>query len=271
MNTAPAFLVAVDFSEGSNKAVEYAVMLAQMLRGKVTLIHVADPSEITESHNQIVVLRAIHRTLDKGKARLLAYREMIVEKWGVSVAHIITIGHLEDILPVEIGKVRPDIVFLGKNGKKGRKLKAILQQVQAPVIVVPASATVNKPRQLVLATDLLPVQPEVVKPLLKLSDSNSHILRLLHISNPNGRNGIHPEKITSRFTQQLKVTTEFLHHKDRDTVAGVQEYLEASGTDLICTVRRQRGFFRSLFVESTSVRLALAAVVPTLIVTEKTG
>jgi nucleotide-binding universal stress UspA family protein len=269
MHSVPTFLVAVDFSEGSNKAVEYAVCLARTMLGRVELVHIADADEIAESHNQMVVLRSINRALDKARARLQSYQEMISQKWQVTTGQSVDIGKVHDRLPAVIAKANPDVVFLGKNHSNSRRLRSLLKRIESPVVVVPAEVVIRSPRAVVLAADLGPLDRELIKPLLNLSGKDSHVLRLLHVARYNGRNGVNLEKESANFSQKLKVNTELIYRKDYSTISGVRHFLVSGNTDLMCTVRRRRNFLKELFSAGTSIQLALHAPIPTLILTER--
>ena len=75
------FLIAIDFSEASYRALQFATLLAKELSASLTLIHVIDADKLTESDNPLVLSRSIALHTSKAESRMYSFSEMIACSW----------------------------------------------------------------------------------------------------------------------------------------------------------------------------------------------
>jgi universal stress protein A len=109
-------LVPVDFTDCSNRAADYAAVLARKFRAKIMLIHVVEPFTYSVSDTVVVTdhyaaLRVIAERLIDGLQKKLSR--------GVKVDRLVTRGVPYVTIIDRIRKSRPDLVVMGTHGRTG--------------------------------------------------------------------------------------------------------------------------------------------------------
>jgi nucleotide-binding universal stress UspA family protein len=108
------FLVLVDFSKSSYKALKYAISLAKTIEAKLVLLYVGKPRDLVKGDNPSVVLRAIDIAAAKAEAQLKSIIEMI-EAGGVEAGYINTVGNVTTQVNLYANKYNPNLIVIGKS------------------------------------------------------------------------------------------------------------------------------------------------------------
>lgn len=145
-----SILIGVDFSDGSARALERAVTLAERLQDRLHIVHVYEPIAMVapeavlltgEVQSQIEAERRQRvAMLDEWASRIVAGR--------VAVSTQVVDGTSLDALLGEINRVKPELVVVGSHGR-GALLRVLLGSVSTalcrrspvPVVVVPPAET----------------------------------------------------------------------------------------------------------------------------------
>jgi nucleotide-binding universal stress UspA family protein len=144
-------LVATDFSEGSDAALEQAFSVAKIVGGAVVdLVHVLDPALLTAPTSlgamPLVDAEALMNEVDKA----LAERAARATKQGV----VCTTDSLDGFPPREIARhaqqTGADLIVVGTHGRTGLAhaimgsvAERVVQRASCPVLVVPAPRGAN--------------------------------------------------------------------------------------------------------------------------------
>ena len=140
------FLVAVDASEGSERALNAAIALAKDTDKSITVAHVIEwspfsfhtPDELAERHKRR------EEELDRAKQALLDPAEAAVKAAGVACEVVVQHGHPAETL-VELAESTGALqVFIGRKGQSkaglllfGSVASSLIQISTVPVTVVP--------------------------------------------------------------------------------------------------------------------------------------
>ena len=263
------YFVPVDFSDCSYNAVQYATLLAKMFNGKVQLFHVADARNIAESDNPVVVMRSMDQLVEKAVSRMHSFCEMISETWQLQVNYSVTAGNVGHTLLNEIKNTKPDVIVFGKNKKGCYLLKKMLANTNIPVFVIPASARIQEPTNIILTMDMNNLRSEVLLPVVELVQKTSQPLSLLHVPPGNKLNGKAGKQWAEQVAQKFNCNITILKEEEQVGIHNILGQIQAGYADLLCTVKRQKRFFPSLFTDKFPTKLALQSKVPTLVITEK--
>jgi nucleotide-binding universal stress UspA family protein len=143
-------MVAIDFSEDSDHALEQAMRLAARLHGQLELVHVvaprpALPTDVVsaEPMDSGEVERA-REALKAAKAR--------VEARHIPVATHLAVGQVVYGLIDTIREMKPELVIVGSHGKGaikraflGSVSESLVRRSTAPVLVVPSLSRAHEP------------------------------------------------------------------------------------------------------------------------------
>jgi nucleotide-binding universal stress UspA family protein len=122
MTVIARILVPVDFSEHSDRAVEYAVAMGKHFGASVELFHVVeDPFESGGWGSEVYVsdldgLRA--QALDEAKARIERCRSAI-PAGDVPIIATVRMGHVANTIVEYAAAVPADLVVMGTHGRTG--------------------------------------------------------------------------------------------------------------------------------------------------------
>ncbi|MDE0204763.1 MAG: universal stress protein [Candidatus Tectomicrobia bacterium] len=131
-------LVPTDFSEDADRAVDYAVGLAQELKASLTLMtatYIGDTPEVSQSYIEKVRAEAQHR--------IEAVRQR-VEDTGVAVKVVMVSGPPAQRITETAQKEAADLIVMGTHGRTGLRhmligsvAERVVRHATCPVLVVP--------------------------------------------------------------------------------------------------------------------------------------
>ncbi len=140
------FLVAVDGSEGSDRAIEFATERALAGKAKLVLAYVIEwspysfhtPEELAERHGRR------EEEIERAQTKLLGPVAESVKAKGAEVEQIVRHGHTAQTLADLAGEVGASQIFIGRKGESrvaallfGSVTASLVQTSPVPVTVVP--------------------------------------------------------------------------------------------------------------------------------------
>ena len=141
-------LVPLDFSEGSLKALEYALSLAARFHARLILLHAVEPTVFPGSFQDLgaTVDLANQNLLQSGRERLAELSEKRIG--GRFPAELIVrVGHAHSEIPDTARAVGADLIVLGACSVPGQRqtplggtAERVLRHASCPVLTVPLPA-----------------------------------------------------------------------------------------------------------------------------------
>ena len=181
-------MVPTDFSDVSQRALEYAKTLAKQGNSELLLAHVSPGADLITSPEAAWIDAAGIAGLDE---RQLEQGSAALRSEGYRVRTISLTGPLNAELLSAIEKYQVDLVVLGTHGRKGLErlllgsdAEALLRHAHCPVISIGPGVAENKTwqlREVICATTLQPHSAEVVAYAQKLALQHGAGLILLHV------------------------------------------------------------------------------------------
>ncbi len=258
-------LVPVGSSENSASNLQYAIDLAKEIQGSVYVV------SIFQELSKVGGLSKVNTILKEDSENRLDEVLSLVDKKGVEViAHPLRGEILEGIarvnkqIPIDLMVLPPRSnsikveVYLGKTSGK------LLKQTNIPILVVPEGAKFTLPKTMLMAfkngtfasDDLL----EGVRQFKKNFGAEVHIL---HVETPE----------TPETTSEMKEVTDnlaalqtsYTQVEAATTFQAVIEHFQHFHPDMLCVVRRKRGFFKKLWEKNEILKKEFYTSKPLLV------
>jgi len=136
-------LVGTDFSETSDRALDYALRLVDMSGGTLVVLHACEVPVVAASAEQIATAGDLMGTVTRAAQAALEHRREIATSRGAKVETILREGPPAATLVDVARELRCDLVVVGTHGRRGLErafLGSVAEQVvrrsEAPVVTV---------------------------------------------------------------------------------------------------------------------------------------
>ncbi len=267
-------LVPTDFSEGAFNAAIHALHIARKLEAKLLFVH-AYLMPPTGTAVMVDITEMLRLNAEQGLEQLQKRIEKLDLSKGVSTKFVAKHGTVSDVLQRAVEKENVALVIMGTQGASGITEKflgsnaaAATRQLKCPVMAVPAEKPFLGLEKIVIATDMKQLNHAAIFETVKiLALSFGSLVRFLHV-----RRIDEPFDHAASESFKQQVFQIFNDHNplftfifENDIEDGLSEALEKDGSNLLVVIRRERGFFQSLFHSSISQRLVNEAALPVLV------
>lgn len=261
-------LVPTDFSEHANKALAFAVDIANQFGSHITLLHTYKVYSSTgsfvsvesymEEDAAVQILDLVKKFEPKLKGGSKIQSKIIRSDSTVQV-----ISRLADQSDF-------DLIIMGTQGASGLKeifigsiTNGVLRNTQTPVMAIPQNYEYRPLKTIIFAVDKEGLSSyKVTIPLTKLAKAYHAKVRVYHLDTGKDSDGIDP-------TVDLFLDgVEHSFHYELDgthIVNSINQFVGDYDAELLCLVRRKRGFIEDVFHVSITSREAFHSEVPLLV------
>lgn len=255
-------LVPVGSSKNAVSHLQYAVDFAQNFGAKVFVVQVYNV--FTKAGTMIKVDKIIERESLEFLKGLVSQ----IDTKGVEVITKTLKGDLIDTLElackaadVDLVLVEPrtnsikDEVYLGKTS--GR----IIKQMDVPALIVPEGFKFSSPVNILMAVKSAIIKKDnVLQPLKDIKEKFSAAIDLLLVKTPYHNEG--DFDVNDEFTALVRNITK---SENATTFQGVLEHFRSHNPDMLCVVRRKRGFFAKKWEKNTILKKDFHSSIPVLV------
>ena len=255
-------LVPVGSSKNALSHLQYAVDFAEAFGAKLFVVQVYNV--YTKAGTMIKVDQIIER---ESKAFLKDLVSQIDTK-GVEVIVKTLKGKLIDTLElackaadVDLVLIEPrtnsikDEVYLGKTSGK------IIKQMDVPALIIPEGYKFSGPSNILMAIKSAIIKKgHVLEPLKSIKEQFKATTDLLLVKTPFHKDG------DFDVNKELKsVVSNITKTENATTFQGVLEHFQANSPDMLCVVRRKRGFFIKKWEKNEILKKDFSSSVPVLV------
>jgi nucleotide-binding universal stress UspA family protein len=232
------YFVPVDFSESSQNALHYALVLATASGGSIDLLHITDADEVVESDNPVVVLRCLDE-LEERAARRIQSLAKIIAKAHISLSSTeVYVGNITVVLQRMTKQLSPDVIVMGKSKNSiftEADLSSIIhnEDIACPIVVVPDSFRPQLPSTIVLTSDVRYFASKPLISFLEIVEPITHNLSLLNIYKNTYRTIPYMWPLLVDSTPDRNA--DLLEHENRPRHDGIQMFLSCNPVDLLCS------------------------------------
>ncbi|AUP79569.1 universal stress protein [Flavivirga eckloniae] len=255
-------LVPVGSSKNALSHLQYAVDFAKAFGAKLFIVQVYNV--YTKAGTMIKVDHIIERESK-------AFMDNLVSKIDTKDVEVVikTLkGKLVDTLELACKKADIDLilveprtnsirdeVFLGKTSGK------IIKQTEIPALIVPEGYTFKPIENILFAIKSAIIKKsDALVPLLSIKNNFKSIVNLLLVKTPYFKEGDFVVE-----SQLLDHVDKITKTKNATTYQGVLEHFQSHNPDMLCVVRRKRGFFVKKWEKNVILKKEFSSSLPVLV------
>ena len=255
-------LVPVGTSENAVSNLQYAIDLAQEVDAYVYVISVFQ--ELSKVGGLTKVNTIIKEDTESRLDEVLASvnkRDVTVIAHPIKGSVVETINRFHRHVPVDLMVLSPrsnsirEEVYLGNTSGK------LVKQTNIPALIVPEGAVFQTPKSVLMAfKNGTFSSKKVLEPLRKLQKHFSTDINVLHVITPESTSDMKAVSDTVKKIQTSYTTTE-----NATTFQAVLEHFQSHNPDVLCVVRRKRGFFKKLWEKNVVLKKEFHTSKPLLV------
>jgi len=228
-------LVPVGSSKNAKSHLQYAVDFAKAFGAKLYVVQIYNV--YTKAGTMIKVDHIIER---ESKAFLESHVASIDTK-GVKVITKTFKGKLVDTIEKVCEALDVDLIILERK---------IVKQTQIPALIVP-EGYVYKPivKVLMAVKSAIIKKQDALSPLIAIKEKFNAVVNILLVKTPH-----HIEEDFELNEELNEMVSNIKLQESATTFQGVLEHINIENPDMLCVVRRKRGFFKKLWEDDTILK-----------------
>jgi nucleotide-binding universal stress UspA family protein len=255
-------LVPIGSSANSVSNLQYAIDLAQELGAYVYVISVFQELSKVGGLTKVNAIM-----MEDSENRLKEVLSQVNKRDVTVIAHPIKGEMLESIsrvnkhVPIDLMVLSPrsnsirEEVYLGK--VSGKLLKA----TDIPILIAPEGAVFKKPKSMLMAFKNGNFEKKkMLDPVREFIDHFDIKLHLMHVITPETTEEM--KKVSGKLT---KLQTTYTKVENATTYQAILEHSHDSNPDILCVIRRKRGFFKKLWEKNVILRKEFSTNKPLLV------
>ena len=256
-------LVPIGSNENARNTLHYAIQFAREFDSRIYLVHVYSSSKVSGS------FKNVDDIIERDSREILKEHLQSVDAEGVEIITSTLKGHSEtDTLKQLIKLLKIDMIIAStKNDGAdesifiGKTTGNIIKDTEIPVLIVPAD-TDFKPLKKILMT-IKSGSIKSLKTLDVLISIQKHFdstINLLQVKTP---------KLDSKDLELNKTLEGLVANRigtrNATVFQGVLEHLHEESPDMLCVIRRKRGFFKKLWQDDRVKKIDFDSNIPLLV------
>ncbi len=242
MSNRSKILVLSDINKSTDKTLQSAINLAEILNGSIELFCVKKPTDIINKESQLSAIRSINQEYITASNKVKSLIAEVKNDGNIKINSKISIGNLKDEISEYIKKVNPEIIVLGK--KKAKFLNFSGDNIMSFILKeFKGTVMVTSDKKMFEITDSL--NPGAINNL-ETSGKNYIIDQILStIKKPITLFKVAEEGVVGNNEVNLEGHREFIFEKDDNVIKNISKYLSKSNINLLFIDRSNDKFINS--------------------------
>ena len=267
-------LVPTDFSDNANRALQYAVLLAQNTGAEITLLNVYDV--VLPADGTPLAPYAHESLTEENKIKLAACAKQFIPQ---NIKY-----HVEDVLGDSVNRIamlaeekKMDLVVMGIRGSNrlsqiiiGSTTTAVIRNIKVPVFVIPENAEFALPAKILFAYDGKEIPAKAtMRPLKNIAEIYKSKILVLNVINDLELEPVDKRYIARETFHALGNINYAVHFEENgDVLQGISNFITKHDIDAVAMIYHSHRFFNRIFSESHAQKMAFYTKKPLLILPE---
>ncbi len=255
-------LVPIGSSASASSTLQYAIDFAKEIDANVYVISIFQ--ELSKAGGLSKVNKILKEESENNISRVMAtvdFKDVTVVAHPIKGGVIEGVNRFDKHVPVDLMMLSPRSNSVKDELYLGNTTGSLVKGTNIPVLIVPDGATFAPPKQILMAfkngTFDKKKQLEPLRKVIKHFDSK---LNLLHVETPDATTTM---RAVSNDLKDLSVS--YTQSTNATTYQGVLEHFQSMNPDMVCVVRRKRGFFKKLWEKNVVLKKEFFTTKPLLI------
>jgi nucleotide-binding universal stress UspA family protein len=264
------YLVPIDFSDNSLKALDFTLALATTKADRITLLHVVETHYDFASQVEFFTKHQLQEGKKRGKELLASHGDS-----PISMKFRLVEGNPALQITQLAAKQKVDLIVMGTKGASGitktligTVAVSVVREASCPVLIIPEAAVKTNLKQFVLGLEFADHEPPLLNWVATQIKKWKGDLQVVHVRST--------EK--QMFKQEL-LELGMKYHLNKKYPSLKPEFLALTGgkptealsahmkskAGILVMCHAQQGFLNELFTKSDSIQMAFHAEVPLLV------
>lgn len=271
-------LVPTDFSKNAQKAIDYAVSIADKTNAEIVLLHAYQIIDTTSQSRKLLFQEYNYSTAKKLHDELKLQTNRI-GKINPSIRVTAVLSDNVTTRSIINEGITADLIVMGTQGATGLKrifmgsvTASVIGNATVPVLAIPRHYKPEQPKNILLATNRFEQSPEILDPLFKLAKIFDSTLHVIVFSDTDRTHEAelqqqasaleHYQNELGNLAKGLKVTP--VHLKGSDFEETLEQYIDEASIDMLAMVTYKKNLLENIFHRSASKRMAYRTRIPLL-------
>ncbi|TYA74274.1 universal stress protein [Seonamhaeicola marinus] len=255
-------LVPIGSTEHAQSHLQYAVDFAQAFGAKLFVV------QIYNVYTKAGTMMNVEKIIEKESLEYLKELVSKVDTKTVDVTIKSIKGNLVDTLElackaadIDLILVEPRTTSIKESVYLGKTSGKIIKQTDIPALIVPEGYTFKPVTNILMAIKSAVIKKKnVLNPLQAVKSTFNATVNLLLVKTPYHKDGDFDLKEELGAIISNTTTTE-----NATTFQGVLEHFQSHNPDMLCVVRRKRGFFAKKWEKNTILKKDFHSSIPVLV------
>ncbi len=255
-------LVPIGSSGNAANTLQYAIDFAHVMNAKVFV------TQIYESTRVAGALKNIDTFLEEEANKELQGILNKVNIKNVEISSVTMKGKILESIEAMAKHLKIDLIVSSAKSVSidetvylGKVAGSLVKDIEVPVLIVPAQYRFKSVSKILMAIKSGKIKPgDVLEPLKKIVTTFSATIDLIQIITPKASE---EEKEVSEDLKNL--AKNFKTTQNATIFQGVLEHLHVTEPDMLCVMRRKRGFFAKLWEKDTVKKSYFESRIPLLV------
>lgn len=270
-------LVPTDYSEVAANALRYAVELAKFCRAKIVLMHAY---RVPVPTSEFPILMVTPQDLEKENLeKILALEKRISQetKGDIKIESVVRSGFPVDEIMSIVKEKNADLVVMGVTGSGkasealiGSHTTLLMQQIQTPVLVVPADARFKEVGKIVLAYNYNEkVNKTAINKIKEFAKLFSAKILVLDVEKPVAIPMYENTAAAGSLENSLKDVEHAMFFSSSEDIAdGLNEFADDHKCDWVAMIPHKHNLLSRIFNKSNTKKMAFHTHIPLLSIHE---